>query len=137
VTCTRIEQVGAVTNLIASLAGDGRCQSEPRAPPRSAGGQADHGDGDHEHTTQIMAEHVVVLTPPQQRMRTIAGEELYDNPQPIDVRHDPGEGHHGAICACARKKKTYEGRNKSKADSDMRLGPSQRLGIRGARRGMG
>jgi hypothetical protein len=68
----------------------GCAQANPERLHEAPGGQADHGDGDHEYTTQIMAEHMVVLTPPQQRMRTIAGEEIYDNAQPIDDRHDPG-----------------------------------------------
>jgi len=37
VTCTRIEQVGIVTNLIASLAGDGLCQREPREDAEECG----------------------------------------------------------------------------------------------------
>jgi hypothetical protein len=68
----------------------GCAKASPERLHEALGGQADHGDGDHEHTTQIMAEHVVVLTPLQQRVCTIAGEELYDNAQPIDVRHDSG-----------------------------------------------
>jgi hypothetical protein len=60
-------------------------------------GQADHGDGDHKRTAQIVGKHMVLLTPPQQRLRTITSEDLCNHAQPIDVRDDPGEGHQGAI----------------------------------------
>jgi hypothetical protein len=59
--------------------------------------QEDHSRGHDERRTQVMAEHMMVLTPPQQRMRALAREDLGDHAEPIDIGNQPREGDQHAI----------------------------------------
>ena len=76
-------------------------ERERRARPAPVG-ETDRGHGDHGCNAQIVAEHVMVRAPPQERMWRMAGQELGDKAKPIDVGKDTGERDQRAIAPCER-----------------------------------